>query len=312
MILIATDIHLKRNDQFGKDIDIGVGPINTRSVIKIGEIKKIIEKEKADTLIIAGDLFHTPNPPEPLRLAFFDLSKIADIIVLSGNHDPKHRIPAGYSEANFIRNVKMIPVGGWHAFNDLALVSYTRDREIFEKNCTLAKEKGAHFLISHMDYTLPWLQELGFEAQFHGHTHEHGQIDTVYSIGSLFKDSWAEENHHNYYLMYDQGQFQFRQYEDLKLKTVVIEKNYDNPSPSFISSFDAVRFHYKGDASYINSIDEKGIKKYYDPTPIFFKWEVDKSEIRMTTENIDDAFKEFLASKQLTEEEREFGMEYLR
>lgn len=54
---------------------------------------ELIQKEKTDLLLIAGDIFDTPFPPtEALRLYFYFLKRISDetncqVVLIAGNHD---------------------------------------------------------------------------------------------------------------------------------------------------------------------------------------------------------------------------------
>lgn len=66
----------------------------------IDELVKIVEEEKVDAILMAGDAFDTVNPPAAAEQLFYDgLSRLSDkgkrpIIVIAGNHDNPDRLSA--------------------------------------------------------------------------------------------------------------------------------------------------------------------------------------------------------------------------
>jgi exonuclease SbcD len=66
----------------------------------IDELVKIIEEEKVDAILMAGDAFDTVNPPAAAEQLFYDgLARLSDngkrpIIVIAGNHDNPDRLSA--------------------------------------------------------------------------------------------------------------------------------------------------------------------------------------------------------------------------
>jgi DNA repair exonuclease SbcCD nuclease subunit len=70
-VLIVSDIHLNINDQFGDRQMFGQVVSNTRITDKLSKLKCIIEKEKPDLLIDAGDLFDSTKVPEIVRASYF-------------------------------------------------------------------------------------------------------------------------------------------------------------------------------------------------------------------------------------------------
>ena len=66
----------------------------------IDEIVEIVEKEKIDVVLLAGDAFDTVNPPADAETLFYDaLSRLSDygrrqVIVIAGNHDHPGRLSA--------------------------------------------------------------------------------------------------------------------------------------------------------------------------------------------------------------------------
>lgn len=91
-ILHTSDWHLgKRLEQFSR--------LEEQKEV-LAEICAIADAEKVDAVIIAGDLFDTPNPPTPaLELFYQTLKKLANngqraVIAIAGNHDSPDRIEA--------------------------------------------------------------------------------------------------------------------------------------------------------------------------------------------------------------------------
>lgn len=66
----------------------------------IDELVEIIEEEKVDAILMAGDAFDTVNPPAAAEQLFYDgLARLSDngkrpIIVIAGNHDNPDRLSA--------------------------------------------------------------------------------------------------------------------------------------------------------------------------------------------------------------------------
>ncbi|WP_455498744.1 exonuclease SbcCD subunit D [Coprobacter sp.] len=64
-------------------------------------LRAVTKKEKADALLIAGDVFDTPNPPASAQRLFYhflrDITKenpYLQVIIISGNHDSAARLEA--------------------------------------------------------------------------------------------------------------------------------------------------------------------------------------------------------------------------
>ncbi|MBM7604147.1 exonuclease SbcD [Metabacillus crassostreae] len=66
----------------------------------IDELVKIVEEEKVDAILMAGDAFDTVNPPAAAEQLFYEgLSRLSDhgkrpIVVIAGNHDNPDRLSA--------------------------------------------------------------------------------------------------------------------------------------------------------------------------------------------------------------------------
>lgn len=66
----------------------------------LDELVRIVEEEKVDMILMAGDAFDTVNPPAAAEQLFYDaLSRLSDngkrpIVVIAGNHDNPDRLSA--------------------------------------------------------------------------------------------------------------------------------------------------------------------------------------------------------------------------
>lgn len=296
-ILLVSDIHLKNSDQFDKE----PSTISDRTLYKIKRLKEIIEQEKPDILIDAGDLTDTASPDEIVRIAFFKTISplVRKIYLVAGNHNSEKKLVAGTSESMLCSNVQIIQPGKVLKEGECTFIGYTRSKEKFLELCEQNKNK---LLFTHGDipnYPLP------FDTCFFGHAHAHGQKNNCWSIGSLFKDSWAEENDPNYYCVIT-DKIEFKENPDLKLKTFYsIEERESDPN-----TYDFIRFYFKGKADILKGLNEKELAKKYGTK--FFEYDIEKEEIvKEKIDDIDSAISEFIRSKNLTEEELEFGKRFL-
>jgi DNA repair exonuclease SbcCD nuclease subunit len=168
----------------------------------------------------------------------------------------------------------------------------------------LIKEK-AKFMITHRE--IPELI-MDYEACFFGHIHKHYQQGNCYSIGSLFKITWAEENEKNYYLLFDDKEFKFIENKDLNIKTYrITDKNY----PEIPEDVDFARFEIIDSIEYITSLKEEEISKNYK-NKIFFKYTPTEAAIDFKEiEDPKEAVAKLLKDKNLTQEQLNFGMKFL-
>ncbi|WP_017754540.1 metallophosphoesterase family protein [Calidifontibacillus oryziterrae] len=66
----------------------------------LDELKKIVEEEKVDVILMAGDVFDTVNPPAGAEQLFYDsIAKLSNegnrqIVIIAGNHDNPDRLSA--------------------------------------------------------------------------------------------------------------------------------------------------------------------------------------------------------------------------
>lgn len=85
----------------------------------LDELAEIVEKEKIDAILMAGDVFDTVNPPAAAEQLFYEsLSRLSDngrrpVTVIAGNHDNPDRLSAA-SPLAFQQGIQLIgyPVSG--------------------------------------------------------------------------------------------------------------------------------------------------------------------------------------------------------
>lgn len=79
----------------------------------LDELERIVNDEKIDVVLMAGDAFDTVNPPAKAEQLFYDsLSRLSDkgkrpVVVISGNHDNPDRLSAA-SPIAFDSNIHLI------------------------------------------------------------------------------------------------------------------------------------------------------------------------------------------------------------
>lgn len=80
----------------------------------IDELVDIVDKEKVDVILMAGDAFDSVNPPAAAEQLFYEsLARLSDkgrrpVVVIAGNHDHPDRISAA---ANLVRDYEIILLG---------------------------------------------------------------------------------------------------------------------------------------------------------------------------------------------------------
>ena len=293
---IFADIHLKNKDQFGKQINFNGLRVEERSLYKIKRMKEIILQEKPDCLIIAGDLWDTSQPSEILRALFFKTipSLASKVFYVCGNHDMENLFPSGLSESQAFQNFVIIPAKQWSRVGNIDMIGWTRNDSEFISLC-----RKNTFLVSHRDISQ---MELSYNYIFYGHNHVHKQEGKFFSIGSLFKDDWAEEGIDHKYMVIEDDKFEFKTNPDLQIRS------FDGicRSTDEINKLDAIRFIFKGKASALININEKEIRKNFD-TKVFFKYEIEEEKIEIKEENIQRIMNDFLSDKNLNKDELEFG-----
>jgi len=305
--LIITDLHLKDKDQFGTKQNYLGFPINSRNIYKIDTLVKILDNNKdIEDVFIAGDLFDSPRPYETLR--YFFLSSIMPFIkgklfIITGNHDALGMHPIGMSESLFTNKLHVVPANTIMSIsNDIILCGFHKNQEeLYNKLIDSEFYSKDKILFGHGDFhsvynKLP-------NRMFWGHNHLNYQSDNFISIGSLFKDSWAEENQEQGYYLLDGIKYKWFKSQDINIKTLTSLKESSD-------GYDAVRYKFPVTLEQFKGINLDKLKE--QPTKVFLDFEIVEQASVDKSESINDSIKLFLESKKLTKEQLNFGLEILR
>jgi exonuclease SbcD len=119
-ILHTSDWHAgKKNNDISRKDDL---------IYALGEIKKIVNEEKVDCILVAGDLFDKQNPPIEVQEIIWDFfldmnSKGVKSLIISGNHD-SHDFLKSVKKLLGLANVKVFPY-----YEREQLFTYEKDGE---------------------------------------------------------------------------------------------------------------------------------------------------------------------------------------
>lgn len=292
-ILLVSDIHLKSKDQF----DLKNNIVSDHSIYKLKRLKELVETEKPDVLISAGDEFDTRSPSEPLRYAFFKVLESFNIPVylVSGNHSQEHGFTAGTSESFLSKNIEVIQPREVFKLDTFTLIGYCRDKNEFLRLCN---ENPNKYLITHGDIPI---EDLPFEKCFYGHIHQHYSIGNKYSIGALFTDSFGEESYACMYCLIT-DKVEFKEFPDRPIRTFTELVDFKD------GEYLAVRYKLKGKAKDFLGIDQEAIRRSYHNTKVFFDTELTEEEtIFDESLSIEEIARDYITEKNLSSKELEFG-----
>lgn len=299
--LVVADTHFRSVEAFGWVQHNGY---DSRTMDKLMKLKNIIRKEKPDMLVIAGDLFDSSRPSERVRTAVFRLFKHlgVPVTIVAGNHDQQEGFMSGSSEAFVSDNIAVIqPREVIELKGFITCIGYIRDDALFHQ---LTVNHGGKYLITHRDipsYDLP------YEQAFFGHTHEPFNKGNRHSIGALFTDSFGEEGIPCRYLVIDDNGFEFKEIDDIKIKTFNELVEFED------GEYNAVRFKLKGQAKDFIGLNRKDLQKRYDKTKIFLDVEVlDEDKKFDSTVSVEEMVLTHLKEKNLSEDEKKFGLYYFK
>lgn len=217
---LMADIHLHNWSAFSTTREDGKNSRLEQLLMEIERCADTVAEEGGDTLIIAGDLFHTRGslPPSVLNptIDLFDRLYKAGfkIIILAGNHDLE-----GKHSENLTSAVTTLRSVGCHVVNsiedgvlpmDVVLVPWIDKVADLKETLKLVaagttdvcnKDLIIHAPIDGVIVGLPdhgldadWLFSLGFNRVFSGHYHNHCEFDKrrVWSIGALAHHTWSD------------------------------------------------------------------------------------------------------------------------
>lgn len=105
--LILADVHLGKSATFrARGLPVPEGDIER----DLGRLEALVEKNGAQSLVIAGDLFHAPSGITPEledSLSLFLARISCSVILVAGNHDAKlKRLPSGL---NAVPHLDLVP-----------------------------------------------------------------------------------------------------------------------------------------------------------------------------------------------------------
>lgn len=211
---LLSDLHFHEWNSFATTNDEGV---NSRLQVIIDEVcraKDELIKAGGDTMILAGDIFHTrgsisPEVLNPVIRLFENLTKDIKVYAIPGNHDLATKDAAWLSNAASALepagvamchesgvapepNVLMVP---WFSSVE-ALKAELEDLAPKNKSCDLVIHAPVDGVIGGLpDHGLTdtYLSSLGFKRVFSGHYHSHKDFGNgVYSIGATTHQTWSD------------------------------------------------------------------------------------------------------------------------
>jgi len=212
--VILSDLHLHDWSTFSTINENGV---NSRLQIIIDEVtraKDTLLENGGDTMILAGDIFHTrgklsPEVINPVVSLFTNLCKEISVYGIPGNHDLASDDSQWLTSAASVLGacgVTMLNDSG--IVNDIVMIPWHKD--ISELKIELEKMSSAvgratHDVVIHAPVDgvidgIPshglndeYLADLGYKRVFSGHYHNHVDFHNgVYSIGATTHQTWSD------------------------------------------------------------------------------------------------------------------------
>jgi len=300
--LICADPHFKEKDQFGSLINFQGERVDKRTLYKIFRFRQIIKKHKPNRTFICGDLFDSPKPPEWIRATFFnEIAPLTDLYILTGNHDAKGKYPIGTSESLMkLKNITVVPCNNIITIspNPYILCGYTRDYVGLVDKLKELDTKA--IVLGHGDHQKEFA-ELPLTFLF-GHTHSHFVKGNFHSIGSLFKDSWAEENEKCGFYLCEDNKLAWVENPDLKLLTLT--EPVEPPE-----GYHAIRYKLNMKANDLKSIDTEKLSSSHKK--VFLDIDIQEEKV-MKFVDVKDTIRTFLKEQGLTQEQFDFGKQLLR
>lgn len=245
MYAVVSDLHCHGYTLFAR---FGPDGVNTRLRLVLDELLRAAEELKAaggDTLVIAGDVFHTRGTidPEVLNPLRETITLIVDmgvtVLVIPGNHDLKSAETEELSSA--VQNLEQTGItgtGGVRVFNKPSYVGHVdgylgfvpwRNTQagLLEDLAELAATPGLPldqtdvFIHAGIDGVLSGmpasglthmkLASFGFRRVFAGHYHNHKDFGNgVISIGASTHHNWGDVGTRAGFLLVDAQKVQFQ------------------------------------------------------------------------------------------------------
>ncbi|MGO2117551.1 MAG: metallophosphoesterase family protein [Fusobacterium sp.] len=252
-ILHTSDWH------FGKKLE-GMKRIEEQEKF-INNLKKIVQGEKPDLILIAGDIFDTPNPSAEAETLFFEsLKKISlngkvGVVIIPGNHDNGERLAASKS---LVKDIGVIIYKEPYEIKNIGKYSNMEILESFQGGILLKISEKKMFL-----YCLPYPSEAALNETFE---------DGKYSerIGEILKEG-IENNKEDVPVVVMTHLFVTREDKEVELGGSMAVKVKDLPDVDYIAlghihkpmRFTSKRACYSGSPIEYRSTEKNFLKKVF-------------------------------------------------
>jgi len=252
-ILHTSDWH------FGKKLE-GMKRIEEQEKF-INNLKKIVQGENPDLILIAGDIFDTPNPSAEAETLFFEsLKKISlngkvGVVIIPGNHDNGERLAASKS---LVKDIGVIIYKEPYEIKNVGKYSNMEILESFQGGILLKISEKKMFL-----YCLPYPSEAALNETFE---------DGKYSerIGEILKEG-IENNKEDVPVVVMTHLFVTREDKEVELGGSMAVKVKDLPDVDYIAlghihkpmKFTSKRACYSGSPIEYRSTEKNFLKKVF-------------------------------------------------
>lgn len=252
-ILHTSDWH------FGKKLE-GMKRIEEQEKF-INNLKKIVQGENPDLILIAGDIFDTPNPSAEAETLFFEsLKKISlngkvGVVIIPGNHDNGERLAASKS---LVKDIGVIIYKEPYEIKNIGKYSNMEILESFQGGILLKISEKKMFL-----YCLPYPSEAALNETFE---------DGKYSerIGEILKEG-IENNKEDVPVVVMTHLFVTREDKEVELGGSMAVKVKDLPDVDYIAlghihkpmRFTSKRACYSGSPIEYRSTEKNFLKKVF-------------------------------------------------
>ncbi|MFK4785796.1 exonuclease SbcCD subunit D [Fusobacterium sp. MFO224] len=252
-ILHTSDWH------FGKKLE-GMKRIEEQEKF-INNLKDIVQGEEPDLILIAGDIFDTPNPSAEAETLFFEsLKKISlngkvGIIIIPGNHDNGERLAAVKS---LVKDIGVIIYKRPYEIKKLGKYGNMEILESYEGGILLNIKKEKIFL-----YSLPYPSETALNETF-----EEGKYSE--RIGEILREG-IKNNKTNIPTVIMGHLFVTKEDKDIELGGSMAVKVRDLPDVDYIAlghihkpmKFNSKRACYSGSPIEYRSTENSFLKKVF-------------------------------------------------
>lgn len=208
---------------FGKKLE-GMKRIEEQEKF-INNLEKIVFDKKPDLILIAGDIFDTPNPSADAEALFFNsLKKITlngkiPVIIIPGNHDNGERLSAVKS---LVEDIGVIIYKKPYEIQKIGNYGNMEVLESFEGSLVFKINEEKLFL-----YSLPYPSETSLNEVF-----EEGKYSE--RIGEILKKG-IKNNKHNIPIVIMSHLFVTREEQDMELGGTMGMKIKDLPDVNYIA-----------------------------------------------------------------------------